>query len=270
MFSTLKEIILANFTRLPSFWSYGLHDLGKRNRDTVLGWFWIFARPLIYILAFGMALEIGFRHSDSLNSTKPYLLWLASGIYPWFFIGDIFGRSANAFKAQSKLIKLNCFPLASIPSVNLMSNLIVFLVTFAAMMLVAVPFGAYPSIYWLQVPLIIALMLLFYYCFSLMVSCFSALSHDFANLVKVLSTPMFWLSGILFDTSHISNVAVKVFLIINPVTFLVTAFRDAVYFGRWTFVDLGRLLPFLLVVLITTLMAWRNYHALKSEVLDAI
>jgi len=270
MFSTLKEIIIANFKNLATLWSLGLRALERQRRDTIFGWFWLFAQPLIYVLAFGVALEVGIRQERNFESTRPYLLWLAGGVYPWFFIKWIFGDGRNIFKSQSRLIKTNVLPMAAIPTVGLMPQLIVFLLTYVAMLLIAWPFGAPPTIYWLQLPLIAALMIFFVYCFSLMVSCWSALSKDFANVIKVLNTPIFWLSGIIFNISGTTNKVLKAFLDINPVTFLVNAFRDSVYFDKWAFTSLHTLLPFLAVLLLTALMAWRNYHLLKSEVLDAL
>jgi teichoic acid transport system permease protein len=270
MLSTLKEIILSNLTRLSALWRYGLLDLENTRKGTTFGWLWLFIQPLIYVFVFGLAFELGIRAFRDLGSTKPYLLWVAGGVYPWFFIKNIFSKSGNAFKSLKKIVKLNGFPLATIPSLCAMPKLIIFLITYAAMLVIAIPFGAYPSIFWIQLPLIIILTVMFYYCFSLFVSCFSALSQDFANLIRALSMPFFWLSGILIPIQNVHSQVLKIFLALNPIAFLIASYRDAVFFDRWAFGDPLTLLPFIGVLILTAVMAWYNYHRLKSEVLDAI
>ncbi len=269
MLSTLKEIILSNLSRLPMLWQFGLLDLEKQRRDTILGWFWVFAHPLLYMLIFGGAVWLGMRGGLGFESSKPYLLWVASGLFPWFFIQAIFSKSANAIKKQSRALKLNAFSPSVAPSISLMSGFIIFLICYGAMLIVALPFGAMPTLYWIQIPLLAVLMVLFCYCFSLFASCLSAISKDFCNLVGAMSLPFFWFSDIIIPISNSSNEIVQTWLTFNPIAFIVMSFRDAVYFDEWIFNDPYRCLVFLGILIVTGLLAWFNYHRLKSEVLDA-
>ena len=55
------------------------------------------------------------------------------------------------------------------------------------------------DVYLLQVPILLLLMFLFWDVVSILFSQLSAMSKDVKNLMGAMSTPFFWLSGVLFD-----------------------------------------------------------------------
>lgn len=89
------------------------------------------------------------------------------------------------------------------------------------------------DVYLLQVPILLVLMFLFWNTVSILFSQLSAMSKDVKNLMSAMSTPFFWLSGVLFDVKDIHIGWVQTMLDFNPITFFVTAFRGAFYDKTW-------------------------------------
>ena len=71
--------------------------------------------------------------------------------------------------------------------------------------------------------------------FALFNSTLSVISPDYGNLIKSLTTAVFWLSGIMYDISLIKNVWLRRMLRINPVTYICSGYRDCYINNRWFF-----------------------------------
>ena len=122
----------------------------------------------------------------------------------------------------------------------------------------------------LQLIPIALLMLVFFTCFSILTSPLSAISKDFSNLLKALSTPLFWVSGIIFDVSALPFTWLHTVLAFNPVTFFASATRLSLCEGVWLWEKPEMLVPFLVVFAITALLAVRCYGKLRKDVADVL
>ena len=85
-FQVMREIV-SNFkivNRLARF------NVRARWADNYLGSIWDYLEPTIYIgtyfLVFGMGM-----YNGSVNG-QPYILWLLTGIIPWYFIQGSFNK----------------------------------------------------------------------------------------------------------------------------------------------------------------------------------
>ena len=187
---TLSEILKEQWQWRKQILSLGLFDLKKTSAGAVLGPLWFFAKPAVYILVFWFALEVGLRSADQTGSDVPYILWLMGGLIPWFYIQEILG---------SYLVTKIKFPLAGIPTIFSISTFVIQLGLVVALLVVYFICGQPLDLYLLQLPVALVLMFVFFNMFSLVTSLLSAISKDFMNLMKTLSTPLFWLSGIIFN-----------------------------------------------------------------------
>jgi teichoic acid transport system permease protein len=268
MFSTLWSVIVENFSRSAQIRRLAVFELQKTVRGAVLGWVWLFIRPIIYIGTFWFALEIGLR-ADRVTGDAPFLLWLSCGLIPWFYISDMLGGGSNVYGRYSYLINRVNFPMSVIPTFYSLSHFIVFLISMVILIVVMLICGYPLTLYALQVPFIAVIMFVFFNLFSLMTSPFSAISKDFKNLIKAVSLPIFWLSGIIFNFATIDIPWLKWIFAFNPVSFFVTSFRAALceYYWLWDKPDL--LVCFSAVFLLTLICAMGVHHRFAGRVADA-
>ena len=268
MIKTLKQIVKENWQWRSQIWSLAKVELVKTYRGAALGWVWLFVKPVVYIVVFWFALSVGLRSGSPVND-YPWLLWLAAGIFPWFFMSDSINNGSNVYSHYSYLVKRIRFPLSVISSFYELSKLIVLTVTMLAVIVVCLVTGTKLTIYLIQMPLVLILTYLFWTAWSVMISPLCAISKDFANVIKTLSMPFFWLSGILFQISSLPYAA-QVVMWFNPVTWCCEAMRDCFVYETWFFLDFETFLPFLLIFLIVGILALVSYRNLHNEVADVL
>lgn len=267
---TLSKILKQQWEWRKQIISLGLFDLRKISRGAVLGPFWIFAKPAVYIGVFWFALEVGLRSGDQSGNGAPYILWLMGGLIPWFYIQEILGAGIDVFHRYNYLVTKIKFPLPGIPTIFSISTFIVQLGLIVGLMIVYFICGQKLDWYLIQIPIALALMFVFFNMFSLMTSSLSAISKDFLSLMKTLQTPLFWLSGIIFNIFTIHNLTLQNILLLNPIAFIVTMYRCAVYDKMWIWDKPGACIGFLAVFAITLIAMLVIYRRTHEEVADVL
>ena len=246
-------------------------DLRKKSRGAVLGPLWFFAKPAVYICVFWFALEMGLKAGSSDGaSDAPYILWLMAGLIPWFYMQDLLNQGSDVFHRYSYLVNKIKFPLAGIPSIFNISTFIVQLGLVVALLIAFLLCGQTIDVYLLQLPVAMILMVIFFDMFSLVTSLLSAMSKDFLNLIKTLSTPLFWLSGIIFNVYALGIDWLETILMFNPVTFFASMYRCAVYEKTWIWDKPEALMGMLVVFLITAVVTVVIYRRTREEVPDVL
>ena len=246
-------------------------ELLKRSRNSTLSWAWLIIKPLMTIFCYWFALYMGFRRGQDMGEgMPPYILWLISGVIPWFFMSEMLNGGTDLMHSYSYLVNKVRFPIAAIPSVYVVTSFIIQLVLQAGLILTYLVSGQALDIHLIQVPLLLVLMLAFWDLCALLFSLLSAVNQGVANFIKALGTPIFWLSGVLFDMDSIAIPWLGRLLHLNPVTFFVTSFRRAIYYRVWIWEDrwvlVGFAATFALLVAATALV----YRWLAREVPDVL
>ena len=269
MFDALRDIFRENWQWRRQIVNLAVFDIKKTCRGAVLGWVWLFVKPLTYIAVFWFALELGLKAGGS-GGDYPYIVWLSAGLIPWFFMQDMINTGSNVYKRYPFLVNRIHFPLSAISAFYSLSQFIIFLMLMALLLVVCLATGVSFNAYTLQLIPIALMMLVFFTCFSVLTSPLSAISKDFSNLLKAFSTPLFWISGIIFDVSMLPFTWLHTILAFNPVTFFATATRAALVEGWWIWEKPEMLVPFLVVFAVTALLAIRCYDKLRKDVADVL
>ena len=233
------------------------------------GWAWAIIKPTIKIFVYWFAFSIGLRAGKSINGF-PFFLWLIAGIVPWFYMGDMITDGTSCIRKYSYLVTKMKFPVSTIPTFVSISNLTTNLILIFIVGIIFIMFGFEPDIYWLQIPFYILLSFIFFTLWGLFSSFIGAMSKDFVNLVKSFITAVFWLSGILWSVDKVTSPALRKFLNINPVTFLVNGFRNCFVYKIWFWEQPKRLMYFCLITLILLLGGIWSYKKLRKDIADVL
>ena len=244
-------------------------DLVKTYRGAALGWSWAIIKPAVTIFVYWFAFAIGLR-APSKMSGFPYFLWLIAGVVPWFYMSDMLTAGTDTIRRYSYLVTKMKFPVATIPTFVNLSKFIINFILIAIVVVIFIVMGYPPDIYLLQMPFYMLLMLIFFNIWSLFASLLSTMSKDFGNLVKSMVSAVFWLSGILWDPSTINIVWLKKLLMINPVTYLVTGFRNCFINKVWFWQQPKRLLYFVVITFALLVISIWTYKRLRKEIPDVL
>lgn len=268
MLATLKQILSENWQWRHPIWDLAKIDLIKTYRGAALGKVWLFTKPAVYILVYWFTLSVGMRSGHDVNG-QPFLLWLATGVFPWFFMSDAINKGSDVYRRYPYLVNRLKFPLSVISTFYTLSIMIIFACTMLFTIAACLLTGVHLSRYLLQLPLVMVIMFVFWVAWSIMLSPLGAVSKDFSNLIKTLSTPFFWLSGILFQLSSLPEIGQRV-MAFNPVAWCVEAVRGCFVYKEWIWERPDELIPFLVVFAVVVLLALRNFKRLYKEVPDVL
>lgn len=270
MWNMLLRIVRDNVTYNSQIWYLARTDLKRSIHGTWLGYFWLIAKPIVYLATFWFTLDVGLRVTKDLADGVPYPVWLATGLFPWLYMSSMISSGSNVYKKYGYLVTKLQFPLPVISSFYSLSQMIIFMLTlgvlFIAMILLKVPF----TIYMLQLPVLIVLMHITFTVWSMMTSPLSAISKDFHNLVNVLTMPLMWISGVFFDLSQVNVTWIKDVLAYNPVSFFASSFRASICDRYWIWDQPKVLFPFCGTLLVMSVIALSIQARLRKEVPDVL
>lgn len=269
MISTMAYMFKEMFQWRRQIWHLAKADLMKTCRGAALGWVWLAIKPLTYIVVFWFALEIGLRAGNS-SSEAPYILWLTTGIIPWFFMSDMLDIGSNVYKRYPYLVNRIPFPLPAISAFYGLSCFLVFCALILIVVILCPLLGFALDWHVIQLPFVALAMYAFWVFWSIMTSPLSAISKDFGNLIKALGTPIFWLSGIIYNVQALHIPVIEQLLAFNPVTFFATATRASVCDQYWIWERPEMLIPFVAVFVVTLIGATLCYGRFREEVTDVL
>lgn len=269
MIETFKEILRDHFHFRRQLLKLAKSDLIKQYRGAAFGWAWAVIKPAIRILVFWFAFDIGLRVGKPMNG-RPYFLWLICGYIPWFYMQDDLNRGASSIRSYKYLVKSIKFPISTIPTFISLSNLGVSLVLQLIMIAIFWMFGFPPTKYYLEIPLFILMMFVFFTAWGLFSGMLSAISRDFQNFVRAVVPALFWLSGIIYDVNEMASRTLREILLFNPITICANGYRNAMIHEVWFWETPIEMRNYCIVTLIMILLAVWAYRKLKKDIPDVL
>lgn len=265
---TFLQVMRDNWVWREQTWELAKIDLVKTYRGAALGWIWLFVKPAVYIGVYYFTFAFGMRAGADVNG-MPFLLWMAAGVFPWFFMGDMISLGSDVYRKYPFLVNRIRFPLSVISTFFTLSRMIVLAGTMLFTILMCVILHIKLTIYLIQLPLVFILMTYFWIMWSIWLSPLSAISRDFSKLIATLTTPFFWLSGVLFQLEELPRVA-RIIMYLNPVSWGCVAVRDCFIDFKWIWEQPKQMGGYLIISAIVTILAMHSYQRLHKEVADVL
>ena len=99
------------------------NDFKTKYLGSYLGIIWAFLQPSVTIFILWFVFQVGFR-SAPVNDV-PFILWLMTGMVPWFFFAECLPNSTNSVVGNSYLVQKVVFSVGMLPIVKILSSLVV-------------------------------------------------------------------------------------------------------------------------------------------------
>ncbi len=244
-------------------------DIVKTYRGSALGWLWAGIKPTITIFVYWFAFSVGLRANQPVEG-YPFFLWLLAGIIPWFYISEMLTQGSKTLRRYHYLVTKIKYPVSTISTFVSISKLYVHLALVAIVIVIFIAFGYPIDIYYIQLPVYVALLFIFFTLWSLFAAPLSAISKDFANVVASFVTAIFWMSGIMWDVNRIESDLLKKLLLFNPVTFIASGYRNVFIYKRWFFEDQFALFSFGVMLLGMGLLSLYTFGRLRKDIADVL
>lgn len=266
---TLSSIIREHIEWRSQVFKLAKSDIIKTYSGAALGWFWALVKPTITIFVFWFAFSVGLRQSGDVEG-YPFILWLVAGIVPWFYMSEMITQGTESIRRYKHLVTKMKFPVSTIPTFVGLSKLTIHLCLLVIVVALFLICGNLPDIYYLQLPFYMLCMVVFFIMWGLFSAMLAAMSKDFLNLVKSLTTAIFWMSGIMWDVNTIGYPWLQTVLKFNPVTFIATGYRNVFIYKEWFWQDAEGLVIFGIMLVLMTMAAVWSYKKLIREIPDVL
>ncbi len=269
MFKALKEILKDHIIYFRQIFKLAKADLVKTYRGAALGWSWAIIKPCMTIFTYWFAFTFGLRAGKDIGE-YPFVLWMIAGMVPWFYMNEMLTQGTESIRKYQYLVTKMKFPISTIPTFVSVSKMYVNILMQVILIIIFWIAGFEPDIYYLQIPLYMLFSFIFFTLYAQFAALIAAMSKDFANLVKSFITPIFWLSGILWDADRVAFPWLNRFLMLNPVTFIVSGYRNALVNKVWFFQQPKRLLYFTCWIIILIVLSLWSYKKLRKDIPDVL
>lgn len=217
-------------------WKLSKNDFKKRYAGSYLGIIWAMAQPVVTVVMYWIVFDKVFDTKSQLVAggiEVPYVLYLTAGLVPWFYFTEAITQGTTALLEYNYLVKKVVFNISILPIIKVIAATFIHIFFVCILLIVAIGYGYYPSIYTLQI---------FYYslCLFLLVLGMSyftcALVVFFRDLQPIINIALqigMWATPILWDISMLETDSVKAFFKLNPLVYIVNGYRSAIYEKLW-------------------------------------
>ncbi len=243
-------------------------ELQGRFARSSLGALWHILHPLAQaaILALVLSEVMGVR-LPNMTDRAAYPVYLMAGNAAWGLFTEIFNRCISVFIAYAGSLKKISFPRLCLPVIVWGSALVNHLLLLAAIFVVFIALGHYPTASWLVLPLGILLISMFAFGLGLTLGIINVFSRDVAEVAGILLQIWFWLTPIVYSSAQVPE-RFRWIVALNPLAPMVRLYQDALLYGRWP--DPAALaVPTGLAVLFVAL-AFALFRRASAELVDAL
>lgn len=227
-FSLIKELIQNRRLVL----SLAKNDFKTKYAGSYLGIVWAFIQPVVTMMVYWFVFTVGFKSGKAMD--YPFVLYLISGIVPWFFFQDALNGGTNALLEYNYLVKKVVFKISILPVVKVISAALVH-VFFIAFALVMCTLNGYPpTVHTIQVIYYSGCVFLFSLALSYATSAIVVFFRDLTQVINIVLQVGVWMTPIMWDLNMLANhpLVMKLFKL-NPMYYIVSGYRDAMLGRIW-------------------------------------
>lgn len=248
------------------------NDLKKRFADSYFGILWAFVSPIITICVYWFIFTVGLRGASNDVNGYPFVLWLISGLIPWFLFADIINSGTNVLLEYAYLVKKIVFNVSILPVVKIVTATIIHLILLLFTLLIFAGTGHFPDIYMLQIPYYILALWFFSAACVFMTSAVVLFFRDLGQLVNIFMQVFIWITPIMWQDAQVADTYPVLIRIIrlNPMYYIVKGYRDAMINHVWFWEDMGMTLYFWVVTILLFILGSNIFVKLKPHFSDVI
>lgn len=203
-------------------------DLKGRYKGSILGFFWTFLNPLLQLAVYTFVFSVIMK-----NGIQQYYLHLFVALIPWIFFSTCVSGGSRCIWSQQDMVKKIYFPREILPISFVTSQFINMLLCFVVIFAVLFVSGRKVNLLaWCFLPIIMILEYNLSLGFALISSAVTVYVRDIEYILGIATMAWQFLTPVMYS---LDNVPVKVlpFFYINPMTSIIIAYRDILYYGQY-------------------------------------
>jgi len=248
--------------RRELLYTFVARDLKLRYRGSVIGFFWTFLNPLmfmgIYTLVFSIFLRFGIAN---------YPVFLLSGLIPWIWFTESIGMGINSVMGGGGFIKTGIFPSEILPAAATTSAMMNFVFALPLVLLFLVLFHVHLGWSLLALPIVMAVQFMLTLGIVLWLATYNVFFRDLQWIVNHALMALFFITPILYDSTVVPS-RYQALLRLNPLSVLILSYRNIFFFGQFPhWENLGILAVIALIVFWIGSRAFYEHREVFAEYL---
>ena len=209
-------------------------DFKTKYAGSFLGIIWAFVQPVITVIVYSIVFQCVFAQPDI--GEVPYVLWLITGLVPWFFFNDALNGGTSALLEYSYLVKKVVFKISILPIVKIISALFVHLFFICFTIVIYAVCGVLPGFYALQIIYYMICAFLLTLGLAYTTSAVVIFFRDLSQIISIVLQVGVWVTPIMWNIDNpafqIPDIVRKL-LKLNPMYYIVCGYRDSMINKVW-------------------------------------
>lgn len=202
-------------------------DLRGRYKGSVLGFLWTFINPLlqlcIYTIVFSTIMRMGI---------EKFYIFLFVALVPWLFFNTCLQNGSTVVVQNQDLVKKIYFPRLVLPIAYVTSSFVNMLLSFVVVFAVLIFTGFGINFYALLfLPLIMLIEYLLGLGITLITSACTVYLRDLEHILGIVGMAWMYLTPVIYPPEMVPEKYQFLFNL-NPMTPIVTAYRDILYYKQ--------------------------------------
>jgi len=229
-------------------------ELRGKYKGSVLGFLWTFINPLCQLVIYSFV----FTYIIPTNIEK-YYLFLFVALIPWIFFATSLTGGSTCIWNQKGMVTKIYFPREVLPISYVTSAFINMLFCFIIVFAVVIIAGVHISIWALLfLPIVFIIEYLQALGIAFLSSSITVFFRDMEHILGVLSMIWMYMTPILYSIDIVPE-NMRSYFFINPMTSVILAYRDILYYGRMPEIqNLLMAAGIALIVLVVGIMVFRK------------
>lgn len=243
------------------------NDFQARFAGSMLGLFWAFVQPLITITLYWFVFQFGLRAGAV--SDHPFVLFLMSGLVPWFYFSESLNGATNSLVEYSYLVKKVVFNVSFLPAIKVCSALFAHGVFLVVLIAITQVYGYGIAPHMLQIFYYVPCSMVLVLGLSYITAACTVFFRDMAQIVNIVLTVGIWATPIMWNP-EVTMPQLQIIFKLNPVYYIVDGFRDALLDREWFWEKPVWTVYFWCFAIVVYLLGVKMFNRLKPHFSDVL
>ena len=230
----LRDVLRICRKHTDLIWEMARREIADRYAGQALGMFWAFCHPIfmiglyVFVFAFVFQQKVG----GTVDLPLDYTAYLLSGIVAWLSIQDGLIKSCTIITSNTALVRQTVFPLEVLVIKSMAVSLFPQLVSL--LMLVVYVLYTHGSLHltYALLPVLVVLQLLGMVGLAFMLAPVGAYIRDIKDVVQLFASAGMYLLPVFYLPAWVPELF-RPLLYLNPFSYIIWCYQDALYFGRF-------------------------------------
>lgn len=204
-----------------------------RYRGSIMGLFWSFFNPVLMLFVYTFVFSIVFRARwpGGSESKTEFALVLFAGLLVFNLLSECVNRAPSLILSNANYVKKVIFPLEILPIVAMGSAAFHFAVGLLVWLVFYLILFGLPPATLLLLPIALLPLVLTTLGASWLLASLGVYLRDVSQIIGVMTTILMFMSPIFYPITALPD-EYRVYLQLNPMTFVVEQVRDAMIWGK--------------------------------------